>query len=159
MKKLVVFGTFVAGVTVGFAACGVLVANRVLQSDRHREGLAKVVSEKVDEWLYSEEKQSERYLLKSGVSYRGFRYRTHDMVKHYKSIVFETPEEAENILKKIGEVIETYDSVSLANVYDLCGLVSTRADNDYGWNTVDGMEVVETRNGYELHLPKPKPIN
>ena len=178
MKKLVLVGTFVAGVTVGFTACGALVVDRVLKSDRHREGLAKVVSEKVDKWLYGEEKHGVYHSSRLGVSYNIYRDKKND--RHYASnskvsyrsfydkidvkerdiepIIFDTYEGAEKVLSNIGEIIDTYTAVSVADVCDLCNVLPEHTDNILGWTTTDGMEIIKTRNGYELYLPKPNPI-
>lgn len=161
MKKLLVVGTFIAGATVGFAACGALVVDRVLKSDRHREGLTKAVSEKMDKWLYGEEKCEGRYRTNSKVSYvsyRSFHDNRYNGQKVEECFIFETREKAENVLNEISELMNTHGQVSLADVYDLCAMMPRATDYECGWNTIEGMKVIKTRNGYELYLPKPSPI-
>ena len=49
-------------------------------------------------------------------------------------------------------------SVSVADLYDLCGLTSRFKDNQIGWKDPDSMAkmyIVRTRQGYQLKLPKP----
>ena len=57
MKTL---GTFVVGAAVGFVACGALTIRGVLNSERHRKAIAKVVSEKVNDELFGEKSNSYR---------------------------------------------------------------------------------------------------
>jgi hypothetical protein len=153
MKKLVVVVTFVAGAAVGFTACGAIIASKVLKSDRHREGLAKVVTEKLDTWLYDEEKpeiyRSPKYNT-TYVSYRDFHNNRYD-----EHIIFETREEADGIFNNIVELLNEHGSVTVADVCDLCGQRSTSFDSQRGWKTTEDIKVVKTRNGYELYLPKP----
>ena len=179
MKKLLAVGTFVAGATVGFTACGAIVVNKILKSDRHREGLAKVVTEKLDTWLYGEEKRDvyrssrlgvsynihsdkkndRHHASNSKVSYRSFYDKTGVKERDIEPIVFDTREEAEKVLKNIGEIIDTYITVSVADVCDLCNVMPEHTDNILGWTTTNGMEIIEFENCCELHLPKAKPIN
>lgn len=153
MKKLVVFGTFVAGVTVGFTTCGALVINKILKSERHRIGLAKVITEKVDTLLYDKEPfgsyRSPKYNVEY-VSYRNFHSNRYD--EHF---IFETREEADGIFNNIVELINEHGSVTVADVCDLCGQTSTSFDSQRGWKSTKDMKVIITRHGYELYLPKP----
>lgn len=153
MKKLVVVGTFVTGVTVGFTACGVFVVNRVLKSDRHREGLVKVASDKMDKWLHGERKNEKYRSPKYNVEYVS--YRNYHDNKYDREFIFETREKADEVLNNIIELIDTYDSASVEDVCDLCGLTPNHIDSQLGWVTTEGMKVIKTRNGYELYLPKP----
>lgn len=153
MKKLVVVGTFVAGATVGLTVCGAIVVNNILKSERHRRGLAKVITEKVDTLLYGKEPFESYRSPKYGVeyvSYRDFHNNRYD--EHF---IFETREEADGIFNNIVELLNEHGSVTVADVCNLCGQTSTSFDSQRGWKSTKDMKVVKTRNGYELYLPKP----
>ena len=56
------------------------------------------------------------------------------------------------------ELIETYGIVSVADLYELVGVDGEYTDNDYGWTNIRNADVVRTRDGYLLSLPKAMPI-
>lgn len=155
MKKLLVVGTFVAGVTVGFTACGMLVVNRVLKSDRHREGLVGVISEKMEKWLYGEEKHEWRYASNSRVSYKTFHDQKYCTARYLEQIIFETREKAESVLSEIEEWIGEHGYLSVHDLYELCEVPSDHVDSEYGWKSVNDMGILRTYTGYKIYLPKP----
>lgn len=77
---------------------------------------------------------------------------------NYDDIVLESRGEAEEVIRQMMELVETYDVVSVADLYDLVGMSSQYTDNNYGWTNVRNAEVVRVRDGYMLKLPKVLPI-
>ena len=67
--------------------------------------------------------------------------------------------EAEEVITKMDELIDTYGMVSVADLYDLVGKTSEYTDNKYGWTNIRTAEVIRVRDGYMLKLPKVTPIN
>ena len=57
------------------------------------------------------------------------------------------------------ELIETYGSVSVADMYDLVGISCEYTDNKYGWKNIRTAEPVHVRDGYMLKLPRALPLN
>ena len=57
------------------------------------------------------------------------------------------------------ELLETYDIVSVADLYDLVGKTCNYTDNKYGWTNLRNAEPVRVRDGWLLKLPKAGPIN
>ena len=157
MKALGTIGTFIAGAAVGFVACGTLTVRGVLNSDRHRKALAKVVSEKLGDELFEE--RSNRYRVeyvpytnryrKSRVSYREMNEEREPI-----DIVFRSGMEAETALNQISQLIEEYGMVTVADVADLCELESNYNDGKYGWVITTDMNI----DGLTLHLPSPRPL-
>lgn len=77
----------------------------------------------------------------------------------YDDIILDTRGEAEEVLDRMCELIETYGVVSVADMYDLVGVSCNYTDNKYGWTNLRNAEPVRIRDGYMLKLPKPGPIN
>ena len=59
----------------------------------------------------------------------------------------------------MSDLIETYESVSVADLYDLVGKPCNYTDNKYGWTNIRNVEPVRVRDGYILKLPKAMPID
>ena len=72
----------------------------------------------------------------------------------------ESRADADDVLDAMSDLIENYESVSVADLYDLIGIdVSGRYTyNDYGWTSLRNAEIVEVREGYWIKLPRPRPI-
>ena len=66
----------------------------------------------------------------------------------------------EEVLDKMFELLDTYQFVSVADLYDLVGVTGNYTDNKYGWTNLRGAEPVRMRDGgYALKLPKAYPID
>ena len=77
----------------------------------------------------------------------------------YGEVVLDSRGEAEDVLTRMDELIETYGVVSVADLYDLIGVSGNYTDNKYGWMNIRNAEVVRVRDGYLLKLPKAAPID
>ena len=73
------------------------------------------------------------------------------------TILFETREDAEKALNTVKDMIETYGWACVADLYEIAGLSSTYTDARMGWTRLDDADVVESRDGYGLRLPRPVP--
>lgn len=78
---------------------------------------------------------------------------------NYDDIILETRAEAEEVLDRLGELIDTYDVASVADLYDLIGKDCQYTDNKYGWTNIRNAEPIRVRDGYLLKMPKAGPIN
>ena len=73
----------------------------------------------------------------------------------YDEIFFETKGEAELVLSNMVDIIDEYDFVSVADMYDLAGVTSmSTTDNNYGWTELGSASTKRTSDGYILVLPK-----
>ena len=73
----------------------------------------------------------------------------------YDDIVLESRGEAEEVLSRMDELIDTYGFVTVADLYDLVGKSCNYTDNKYGWTNLRNAEPVRIRGGeYMLRLPK-----
>lgn len=77
----------------------------------------------------------------------------------YDEISIPSRGEAEEVLSRMDELIETYGMVSVADFYDLVGVTGEYTDNKYGWTNIRNAEVVRARDGYVIKLPKALPFN
>lgn len=73
-------------------------------------------------------------------------------------IILETREEAETVLSHLIELVETYESASVADLYDLLGKTPQFTDNKYGWTNLSSATTQRVREGYLLKLPKASPL-
>jgi len=77
------------------------------------------------------------------------RQNRHDM----NDVVLSSKEEAELVIERLADILDKYDVVSLADLYDLLGLQTSHVDNKWGWTDLRGVTVRQIRTGYLLELP------
>lgn len=102
----------------------------------------------------------------SYVSYRDYSRRDDDRRRDsssrrgysHEDIILESRAEAEEVLTRMDELIETYGTVSIADMYDLIGKSCAYTDNNYGWTNIRNAEPIRVRDGYMLKLPKALPL-
>ena len=76
----------------------------------------------------------------------------------YDDIILETRGEAEAVLARMDELIDEYQIVRVADMYDLVGVTGEYTDNKYGWTNIRNAEVVRVRDGYTIKMPRALPI-
>jgi hypothetical protein len=75
----------------------------------------------------------------------------------FDDIIINTRQEAEEVLERLFDALDKYDSVSVADLYELTGLKSDHTDQKWGWLTLQGASVGRVRGGgYLLDLPEPE---
>lgn len=77
----------------------------------------------------------------------------------YDDVSFTNRGDAEVVLSRLDEAIETYGLVSVADLYDLAGITPAHTDYKYGWTNIRNAVVRPTRDGYIIDMPKALPIN
>lgn len=77
----------------------------------------------------------------------------------YDDIILETRGEAEDVLDRMDDLLDTYGIVSVADLYDLVGIQGNYTDNKYGWTNLRNADVQRIRDGYLLKLPKALPLD
>lgn len=108
----------------------------------------------------------------SKVSYRSYYERESDRRRdngagrvrsgfEYDDIEFEYRGDAEAVLTEMENIIEQYDIVSIADLYDLAGVSNNNpSTNRYGWTNLATAAVARTRDGkYVIKLPRAMPLN
>ena len=77
----------------------------------------------------------------------------------YDDILFETRGEAEAVLEEMCNVIEQYDFVTVADMYDMADISNPPyTANKFGWLSLRSAEVLRTHDGYVIKLPKAQAI-
>ena len=131
-----------------------------------KKAISDIVSNGIDMILYGETRGRKSSSGASYVSYRDYSRRDdrRDTSRtrtgyDYDDIILETRGEAEDVLERMNELIDTYDVVSVADLYDLVGKSCNYTDNKYGWTNIRNAEPIRVRDGYLLKMPKAGPIN
>ena len=82
------------------------------------------------------------------------------MNRAYEDLRFDDYLDAQNILDHMNDYLDTYKAISVADLYDMCGITPTYQDNTYGWESLGTARVEFVRgNQYRLHLPRPKKLS
>lgn len=132
-----------------------------------KKAISDIVRDGIDMILYGDTHRRSNSSGASYVSYRSYsdRDRRNDRPSsrsrvgyNYDDIILETRGEAEDVLDRMSELIDTYDVVSVADLYDLVGKSCNYTDNKYGWTNIRNAEPIRVRDGYLLKLPKAGPI-
>lgn len=162
-KKKSGFGKFVSG----FVADETHNIKTYLFKDVVIPTIKKTITDVVDMILYGGSKRSSSRSIASRVSYRSYydepRTARRDEPRtvqgySYDDVILETRGDAEEVLDKLNEIIDTYQIASVADLYDLVGISGNYTDNKYGWTNLSSADVVRTRDGYQLKLPRALPI-
>lgn len=77
----------------------------------------------------------------------------------YDDIILASRGEAEDVLARMDELMETYGLVRVADLYDLVGITGNYTDNKYGWTNIRNAEIVRVRDGYMIKMPRALPID
>lgn len=132
-----------------------------------KKAISDIITNGIDMILYGDSGRNRRSSGASKVSYRDYYDRGRDRRDEptrsrtgysYDEIIIDSRGEAEEVLNRMDELIETYGIVSVADLYDLVGETCDYTANKYGWTNIRNSEPVRVRDGYILKLPKPLPI-
>lgn len=130
-----------------------------------KKAISDIVTNGIEMMLYGETGRKKNS-NSSRISYRDYykddrrsRDRTISRSSYdYDDIILETRGEAEDVLSRMDEIMDTYGIVSVADFYDLVGVTGSFTDNKYGWTNIRSANVLRTRDGYMIKLPKATPI-
>lgn len=90
------------------------------------------------------------------------RYRSNNNTRSgydYDDIILESRAEAEEVLRCMDEIMDEYEQVTVADLYDLVGKTGNYTDNKYGWKNIRNTEPIRVRDGYLLKMPKAIPVD
>lgn len=135
-----------------------------------KKAVSDIIVNGIDMLLYGGKGRDSRRSNASYVSYNKYSERRDDDRRYgdstrtltgysYDDIILPTMGEAQEVLARMDELIDTYGMVKVADLYDLVGLTGNYTDNKYGWTNIRNAEPVRVRDGYMLKLPKALPIN
>lgn len=135
--------------------------------------VSEIIRNGTDMLMYGESGRGKNYNGNSDkVSYRSY-YGSNDSSRNssnsgsrtrsvfdYDNIIIPTRQEAEEVIRRMDEIIEIYQMVSVADLYDLCGVTDHNYMNaKYGWMNIRTAEAVRVRDGYILKLPRAMPLD
>lgn len=132
-----------------------------------KKAISDIVTNGIDMILYGETRSKSKS-RESRVSYTSY-YKDRDYDRparsrgrygyDYDDIILDTRKEAEEVLDRMDDLIDTYGMVSVADLYDLVGISGNYTDNKYGWTNLRNADVQRVRDGYLLKLPKALPFD
>ena len=136
-----------------------------------KKAISDIVTDGIDMILYGESgRGGSRRSTADRVSYRNYYDRgssrpvsdsrtTYGSSYNYDDIVLSTRGEAEDVLSRMDELMETYGLVRVADLYDLVGITGSYTDNKYGWTNIRNAQIVHVRDGYMIKMPRAIPID
>jgi hypothetical protein len=83
---------------------------------------------------------------------------TRQIRRNTNDLVLASKEEANYVVERLLDIIETYDVASLADLYQLTGLPISPIDNKWGWTYLNQTEIKQVRDGYLIDLPPAEEI-
>lgn len=79
---------------------------------------------------------------------------------NFDEILLASRAEGVEVVRRLDDLIQRYDVVSVADLYAIVGVEGTFIDEKWGWTDLRDADIVRTRGGaYLLDLPRPEPIN
>ena len=72
----------------------------------------------------------------------------------YDDIVFSSRGDAEEVLSRMEELLEHFEVVSVADLFDMAGVSCNYTDNKYGWTDLQDARVERVYDGYVIRLPR-----
>lgn len=73
-------------------------------------------------------------------------------------IVLTSREDADIVAERMLDIVDKYESASIADLYELIGIPSNHTDNKWGWTNLTSLEVRQIRDGYLIDLPPVEPL-
>ncbi len=134
-----------------------------------KRAISDIVTNGIDMILYGGNGRSAKKSEASKISYTRYYDQRDDGHRRVESttsnrytfddIIVPTRGEAEEVISRMDELIETYGVVSVADFYDLVGINDTNyTNNKYGWTNIVSAQPIRVGDGYKIKLPKATPI-
>ena len=133
-----------------------------------KKAVSDIVVNGIDMLLYGETGHSKKS-SGSKVSYRSYydrdRRDRRDVSSRrragydYDDIILDNRGEAEDVLSRMDDLIDSYGIVSVADLYDLVGINGNYTDNKYGWTDIHSARIERVREGYLIKMPRACPLD
>lgn len=133
-----------------------------------KKAISDIVTNGIDMILYGGSKPGAKRSTADRVSYRNYYDRDSRGTSSvrpsysgysYDDIILSSRGEAEDVLDRLEEILDTYKVASVADLYDLVGITGNYTDNSYGWTSIRNAEIVRVRDGYMIKMPRAVPID
>ena len=99
------------------------------------------------------------YEERNGGGYRGSENNRSRNGLDYDDIVFSNRGEAEAVKQAMQAAIVKYGFVTVADLYDMVDMSAPYTSQKYGWMSVNNAEIIRSRDGYVIKLPRAVPID
>ena len=131
-----------------------------------KKAVSDIVTIGIDMILYGESGRNRSRSSSNKISYTNYYDRRSDDRQrdeprnsnrggfNYDDLKFERRRDAEAVLDQMDEVIDKFGFVTVSDMYDMADVTAPFTANKYGWTNVRTAEVVSTRDGYLIKLPK-----
>lgn len=130
----------------------------------------KIVLDIVETSLYGSTGRTRKNSGSSKISYQRYYDRQSDVRDRssgrsrtgysYDDIIFDSYAEADDVLTRMDELIDTYGIVRVADLYDMAGVTGSYTDNNYGWTNIRNASIVRIHGGgHMIKLPKAMPLD
>ena len=73
-------------------------------------------------------------------------------------IIFDSMVDVDSVLVNLGELMERYQQISIADYYRLAGVDYERTDYNYGWLSMEGIKPIKAREGWTIDFPRARPL-
>ena len=93
------------------------------------------------------------------INFKNENMEENEMPVIWETNVLKTRSDAETVLRRALEILETYNYVSIADFADLCGVDANYKMANRGWSDLNGARVTRVRDGYVVELPEPRSIS
>lgn len=136
-----------------------------------KKAISDIVTDGIDIILYGESRKGTRKGISDRISYRSYygdgysrpmmneRQAIMASSYSYDDIILNSRGEAEEVLMRMDELMDTYGVVRVADLYDLVGLTGNYTDNKYGWTNIRSAEIMRVHEGYMIKMPRAVPID
>lgn len=134
-----------------------------------KKAISDIVTDGIDMILYGEAKGRSKRSTADQVSYRNYYDRGGRSSRttsaplssrySYDDIILDSRGEAEDVLSRMDEIMDTYGLVRVTDLYDLVGITGNYTDNKYGWTNIRSADIVRVRDGYMIKMPRAVPID
>lgn len=136
-----------------------------------KKAISDIVTDGIDIILYGESRGRNKRSTADRVSYRNYydngssRPRMNERQAimagsySYDDIILSSRGEAEDVLTRMDELMDTYGLVRVADLYDLVGITGNYTDNKYGWTNIRNASIERVRDGYMIRMPRAVPID
>ena len=128
-----------------------------------KKAISDIIKNGIDMLLYGGSSTQRKTGVSDRVSYRSYYDNNREPSRSYSSarssynydeIILDSRGEAEAVLARMDELIDTYRQVTVADMYELVGISCPHTYNNYGWKNIRNAEVVRTGDGYLIKMPR-----
>lgn len=138
-----------------------------------KKAISDIVTDGIDIILYGESRKGARRSNASNLSYSSYSNYYNDRRPRMnerqalttpgyfcEDIILDKRADAEEVLTRLDEMMETYGLVRVSDLYDLVGMSCDFTYNNYGWTNIRNANIQRTRDGgYAIKMPRAMPID